>query len=360
MSNSKLPFHISRRTFTFPSVSLGNHWWWSAHSSSKWFQRWPWLHYDEDRDLAFCFTCVVVYTNNHLYSTPFLELSFISMGFSYWKDAVTKFTWHASSQCHKDAVLKTIMLLSTSKDVGEPLDTQLASERSQQRKCSLKLLSNAHLLARQGLAFHGDGKESNFMRLLHLCAEDDAKGPGFLTGWGRKPTNTLQEMCRMRWWRWWFCTSCETSLGLFRVHHSFLSWSWSTKWQVCQTRSRYIVVCLRWTGCPQTSSASSPQNAMSLWQRICPFLSSDSKGSLPGHLFSGSCPNHILYWWSVWPTWLPNLQHVWIKGKILQLPSHAKTNYSPTSIIRTSIIRTPLLSECFSSVLHINVYSIAP
>ena len=141
------------------------------------FQGWPWLHYDENHNLAFCFTCVMAYKNNHLHSTPYLEKSFISTGFSYWKDDVTKFTKHEGCQGHKDAMFKTVTLPSTSADVGEMLTAQLESERSQWRKCFLKLPSNIHFLAIQWLAFHGDGDEcnSNFMRLLHLRDEDDPR-----------------------------------------------------------------------------------------------------------------------------------------------------------------------------------------
>ena len=56
----------------------------------NWFQRWPWLHYDEEQDLAFCFTCIVTYKNNHLHSIPSLERTFVSTGFSNWKDAIAK------------------------------------------------------------------------------------------------------------------------------------------------------------------------------------------------------------------------------------------------------------------------------
>ena len=39
------------------------------------------------------------------------------------------------------------------------------------------MLSNVHFLSRQGLAFHGDGdeSESNFMQLIHLHSEDNSK-----------------------------------------------------------------------------------------------------------------------------------------------------------------------------------------
>ena len=157
MSTSKLPLPAigdsahQPSNFRFPQREFGKSSVVKRSFQQHWFQRWPWLHYNEDCDLAFCFTCVVAYKNNHLHSTPCLEKSFISTGFSYWKDAVSKFKKHESSQCHKDAVLKTISLPSTSKDVGEMLAKQQASERSQRRSCFLKLLLNARFLANRDL-----------------------------------------------------------------------------------------------------------------------------------------------------------------------------------------------------------------
>ena len=153
----------------------------------QWFDRWSWLHYDEDRDLAFCFTCVVAYQNNHLQSAHCLEQTFISSGFSNWKDATAKFAKHEGSRCHKDSVLKTITLPATTSDVGEMLSSQLAKERLERRKCLLKWLSNARFLSRQGLAFRDDGEEldSNFVRLIYLRSEDNTK----LVDWMRQKTD---------------------------------------------------------------------------------------------------------------------------------------------------------------------------
>ena len=80
------------------------------------------------------------------------------------KKTITKFTKNEHSQCHKDAVLKTITLSSTSRDVNEIL-TYTASiiEMSQRWKCFLKPLSHACFLA---IAFRGDGEENNFIRLV--------------------------------------------------------------------------------------------------------------------------------------------------------------------------------------------------
>ena len=163
-------FHFPQRVFGKTSMVKRSFQW-------QWFNRWSWLHYDEDGDLAFCFTCVVAYQAKHLQSTHSLEQAFISTGLSNWKDATAKFAKHEGSRCHKDSVLKTITLPATTSDVGEMLSSQLAKERLERRKCLLKLLSNARFLSRQGLAFRGDGEESNsnFMRLIHLCFEDDAK-----------------------------------------------------------------------------------------------------------------------------------------------------------------------------------------
>ena len=163
--------------FRFPQRDFGKTSVVKRSFQRQWFDRWSWLHYDEDRDLAYCFTCIVVFKNNHLLSTPCLEKTFISTGFSNWKDATAKFAKHEGSRCHKDSVLKTITLPGTTSDVGEMLSSQLAKERLERRKCFLKLLSNARFLSRQGLAFRGDGEESdsNFMRLIHLRSEDNTK-----------------------------------------------------------------------------------------------------------------------------------------------------------------------------------------
>ena len=60
----------------------------------------------------------------------------------------------------------------------------LAKQRLERRKCFLKLISNVHFLARQGLAFRGDGNksDSNFMQLLHLRIRSD---------WVKQKTDTI-------------------------------------------------------------------------------------------------------------------------------------------------------------------------
>ena len=52
-----------------------------------------------------------------------LEQTFISTGFCNWKDATTKFAKHEGSQCHKEAVLKSVTLPSSTRNVGEMLSS---------------------------------------------------------------------------------------------------------------------------------------------------------------------------------------------------------------------------------------------
>ena len=175
------------RSFKFPQREFGKTSIVKRSFQPQWFDRWPWLHYDEERDLSFCFTCLVAFKNKHLHSVRNLEQSFISSGFSNWKDATAKFNKHHASHCHQQAVLRTVTLPATTTNVDELLSSQLSKQRLERRKCFLKLLSNARFLSRQGIAFRGDGDEtnSNFMQLISLRSEDDSR----LSQWVKQKTD---------------------------------------------------------------------------------------------------------------------------------------------------------------------------
>ena len=102
----------------------------------QWFSRWPWLHYDEERDLAFCYACVKAYKDNKLHGVSSVEYTYISTGFSNWKDSSVRLPAHETSVCHKTAVLKTVTLPATTRDVGELLSTAHAQDRLDRRQCS--------------------------------------------------------------------------------------------------------------------------------------------------------------------------------------------------------------------------------
>ena len=174
------------RKFLFPKREFGVKSIVRRSFQASWFDTWKWLHYDEESDTAFCHTCIKAFKEKKLFSNS-CDPSFIRKGFHNWKDATLKFRAHESSNTHKEAILKVVTLPKTTRNVGEALSSSLRHEKLERRKVLLKILSNIRFLGRQGLAFRGDGDESdsNFMQLFHLRSEDNPS----LLGWLEKRTD---------------------------------------------------------------------------------------------------------------------------------------------------------------------------
>ena len=135
------------RSFKFPKSDFGKTSVVKSSFQPQWFDKWQWLHYSEEKDLAFGLTCIVAYENNHLVPDWCLEPTFISTGFCNCKDAALKFNKHEGRRCHKDVLLKTNTIPTTSKDVSEMFSSELAKEREERRKAFLNPIS------------HGEGGE---------------------------------------------------------------------------------------------------------------------------------------------------------------------------------------------------------
>ena len=126
-----------------------------------------------------------------------LEKTYISTGFSNWKEATSRFASNEGSRCHKDALLKMVSLPATTRNIGESLSKQHSKEKHEHRQCFLKLLANVKFLSRQGLPFRGsgDGSDSNFLQLLKLRGQDD---PRILDWIKRKVISTLHLKFKMK------------------------------------------------------------------------------------------------------------------------------------------------------------------
>ena len=85
------------------------------------------------------------------------DLAFTSNGFKNWKDATISFKNHEASASHKEALQVVMVIPATCSDVGEMLSREHAQEKSKNRQCLIRILSNIHFLSRQGLALRGDG-----------------------------------------------------------------------------------------------------------------------------------------------------------------------------------------------------------
>ena len=112
-----------------------------------------------------------------LWSVFQYPVTYITNGYTNWKDAINNFNQHERSKCHADSVLKIVTIPKTMKDVGECLSSQHAKEKSERRQLFMKILQNIAFLAYQGLPLRGDGSEddSNYIQLLNLWAIDDPR-----------------------------------------------------------------------------------------------------------------------------------------------------------------------------------------
>ena len=117
------------RSLKFPQHEFGQKRVVKRSFQPQWFDRWPWIHYDESCDAAFCFLCVKAYCQKKIDNISSLETTYISTGYTNWKDASMKFNNHEESRCHKDVVLKTVTLPASCRDIGETLSSQLAQEK---------------------------------------------------------------------------------------------------------------------------------------------------------------------------------------------------------------------------------------
>ena len=90
--------------------------------------------------------------------------------FSNWKDATTGFKNHVKSACHREAVKGLVTFLATTRDVGEHLSLEHAVQKVNTQQALLQVLSSVRFLSSQGLAFSGDGDESdgNLQQLVFL------------------------------------------------------------------------------------------------------------------------------------------------------------------------------------------------
>ena len=116
----------------FPPRTFGKKQTTSRSFQKSWFRDYPWLHYDEPSDSAFCHICIRAFNQGCL-SNSKIEPRFISEGYTNWKDAQSKgrgFPGHHNSECHKEAVERIVELPESNMDVGESLSSDYADNRS--------------------------------------------------------------------------------------------------------------------------------------------------------------------------------------------------------------------------------------
>ena len=92
-------------------------------------------------------------------------------GFNNWKKGREKFSSHADSGTHKEALLKIQML--NQERIHSSLHKQAQADQKLHWNLLIKQLSSLQFLAKQGLAIRrNDEMEGNLLQLLELRSED--------------------------------------------------------------------------------------------------------------------------------------------------------------------------------------------
>lgn len=133
---------------------------------TNWLCKYTWLEYNSESDKALCSICKQAYSQNMLlFSTK--KDSFLIKGFSNWKKGVEKFLAHEKSQCHKEAVMKTVS--ATNVNVLSQLQNKCQMEMIEAREALMVVFSTIKFLTRQGLAIRGkNDNDSNFKQCLEM------------------------------------------------------------------------------------------------------------------------------------------------------------------------------------------------
>lgn len=156
------------KEFCFPKRKFGKQW---RSASSKWFDDFPWLHYDVGHDCMRCYVCVN--QQSKLFNCRNKEGGFINVGVSNWKDALERFRKHQTSECHKQAMTYQTIVPQCG-NAREMSNINASTVMKDNRHCLIKIIQSLKYLARQSIAIQSDKEEeSNFIQLLKLRSLDD-------------------------------------------------------------------------------------------------------------------------------------------------------------------------------------------
>lgn len=184
-SNSVLGPVNQPHNFVFPSRQIGNDTFYRSFKA-EWFQRWPWIHYSEEKDAAFCYFCLNAEKRQLFLSCTKTEKTFIADGFRNWRKATEKFNSHQAASYHREACSKLKQLQKT--PITAMLSKVAAEDQIIARNVLKIIFESIQYLGRQGLALrsHNDD-DGNFWHLVNMrCRLDEIKGKRMLQWLSRR------------------------------------------------------------------------------------------------------------------------------------------------------------------------------
>ena len=119
----------------------------------NWFHLHNWLHYDKEKDAAFCHVCMQA-IDSEILVTPWKDDAFITKGFRSWKKTLYivknkpgAFEKQSQSDSHKSAVERQITLPSKSYGkIPKMASKSSANEQKENQEILLKILENVLFL----------------------------------------------------------------------------------------------------------------------------------------------------------------------------------------------------------------------
>ena len=135
------------KKFSFPKREFGIATVVRQSFQPSWFDKWPWLHYCENSNSVFCFTCMQANSENKLHWSL---NAFITSDFANWKKVFERFNNHETSKCHKEAVLCMITPLPH-RILVNACPKSINVKNLSADSVFLKILLNIRFLAKQGL-----------------------------------------------------------------------------------------------------------------------------------------------------------------------------------------------------------------
>ena len=116
--------------FQFPSRSFGKT---TRSFRPEWCITFPWLHYNTEKDAAFCHLCMTTEHEGKFHGSMRRDPAFIARGYTYWKEATAAFRKHQASDCHKQATELVVITRQVDQDVGELLSAAHQQEKKTNR-----------------------------------------------------------------------------------------------------------------------------------------------------------------------------------------------------------------------------------
>lgn len=147
----------------------------SRSCQHKWFEKWPFLHYEVQSDSLICHTCALATYNKNLLPIPSSNQTFVNVGYRKFHDVSKGIKKHIDSKLHRDAELK---LAGINQKPLEMLFKSITNEQQiKARKYLGILFSSVKFLSQQGFPLRGnredDGPLYNLMkeRIYHDSPE---------------------------------------------------------------------------------------------------------------------------------------------------------------------------------------------